>query len=159
MPKYFQYISYSRWVFYLWGMYLVFSEAIYQNENSLSKIGFGIYLMGISLAVGSLSNSEKFSKKDKKVFDSPRKMRMLSRWFLSGIIVFFVMGAFFISIQYINPTLAEIRANNYSNLGFGCFALALGMIFELKQLYNKKMIFQQIKKQKKDDNNDTNTDL
>jgi glycerol uptake facilitator-like aquaporin len=116
---------------------MVFSQIINYSKQSLSQIGFGIFLLGISMAVGSLSDSKNLSEKDKKTFEKPKKIKMLSRSILSGAIGFLVMSAFFISIKYINPSLNPMRADQYSNLGFGCIALSLGLIFELKQMYEK----------------------
>lgn len=68
MPKYFQYISYLQYLFHIFGAYFIFTESIFKTENSLSGIGYGVFLIGVGFAVGSLSNIEKISKKEKIYF-------------------------------------------------------------------------------------------
>ncbi len=143
MPKYFHYISHLRWVFYIWGMYLIFSQGYYQSEDSLSEIGLGIYMMGISLAVGSLSNTGKLSEREKKFFANPKKIKRYTFSILFGAGSSFLVGLFFILLETINPNLEALRAEQYANLGYGCWAMALGIVFELKQTYDKKLIYQQ----------------
>ena len=144
MPKYFHYISYLRWVFYIWGLFLIFSQGYYQSDESLGKIGLGIYLVGISLAVGSLADAGALSKKEKKTFGNRKRVKLITITMLSGAGITFVTGLLFILIDTINPNLEPLRAEQYANLGYGCWAMALGMIFELKQMFDRKSLYDRV---------------
>ena len=143
MPKYFHYISYLQYLFYLFGIYFIFTESIFKTENYLAGVGFGITLIGIGIAIGSLGNIENLSKKEKKIIDNPKKFKEHTRSLFVLSLLGLLASVFFLSIKFINTSVAPDIAADYTSLGYGSTALALGVFFELKQMYEKRLIYNQ----------------
>jgi len=144
MPKYFHYISYLQYLLYLFGLYFVFIESMirmFSAENYVSELGFGITLIGIGYGIGSLGNIDILSKKDREILDSPIQFKKHTKSLFLGTVVLLLISLIFISINIVNPQ--NPIAQQYSNLGYGCISFALGMFFELKQMYEKRLIYNQ----------------
>ncbi len=137
MLRFFNILSYLRWAFFAYGAFLVFYESLKGDNTSLSEIGFGIFLIGIGFAIGSFSVEKDFSKGERKLFSKPKRFQFQKNYLLIIGLLSMVIGFFFISIKYINPSLELMRADQYTNLGNGCIALGFGILFELKQFYER----------------------
>lgn len=141
--KYFNYISYSQWIFYIIGSYKVFTESLFRGENYLSEIGFGIFLIGIGMAVGSLSSIDKLSKQEKIYFSDPKKFSLKTRSIFVGVLLGLLVSLFFISIKFYTKSTDSGMIEQYTNLGYGCLSMSFGFIFELKQMHEKSVIYKQ----------------
>ncbi len=140
-PKYFHYISHLKWLFFIIGVYFASSASITRAENYLSGIGLGITLIGIGFAIGSLSDIEKLTKKEKKIVSNPKRFKKETKSLFAGTCLGLLASVFFFSIPFINQSLSKDITEGYANLGYGTVAFALGMFLELKQLYEKRLIF------------------
>ncbi|MFK5891233.1 MAG: hypothetical protein QM486_10950 [Flavobacteriaceae bacterium] len=141
IPKYFHYISHLKWLFFVIGVYFVSTESIIRDENYLSGIGLGITLIGIGFAIGSLSDIEKLTKKEKKIVSNPKRFKKETKSLFVGTCLGLLASVFFFLIPFINLSLYIDTTEGYTNLGYGTVAFALGMFLELKQLYEKRLIF------------------
>ncbi len=142
IPKYFHYISYLKWLFFVIGVYLTFTNSIMRPDDYLSGIGLGITLIGIGYAVGSLSDIEIISKKEKRIISDPKRFKKETISLFVMTCISFITSMFFFSVTLIiNKSLAKEVANGYTNLGYGTLAFSLGIFLELKQLYEKRLIY------------------
>lgn len=135
--KIFHYLSYTKWIFLIWGMLVAFPEFFNRTENLISNIGMGVFLCGISVGIGSLSDSSKLSKSNIRLFNKPKMLKMQSVFLLSIVFATLLTSTLFLLIPRINSDLEPTKAINYTNLGYGSLSLALGMLFELKQTNEK----------------------
>jgi len=81
-PKIFHRISHLKYLFFGIGLYFVFAESIIRAENYLSGIGLGITLIGLGFAIGSLSDIENLTKKEKKLFQIRKNSKKKQNLFL-----------------------------------------------------------------------------
>jgi len=138
--KFFHYLSYTSWIFYAWGIYTAFSAMWLEDTALISQIGFGVFLCGIALGLSSLSDSNKLSKFEIKTLSKAKYVKRQNVYVVITLCTTMVVGLFFLMIKYINPSLSPEKAIQYDNLAFGCMAMSLGMICELKQLQEKVRI-------------------
>lgn len=136
-PKFFHYISYLRIPFTLWGIFTVYYSAFMRSPDLVSDIGFGIFLCGLGLGFGGLSDSRRISKREKKTFLKPKKIKLLTVYFIVGVSSVNICGIVFLSLNFATDELTS----QYENLAYGCMALGLGMLCELKLFYDKYEYF------------------
>ncbi len=73
--KTFHYASLLKWLFFILGVYYTYSNGIIRSEDYLTRISMGITLIGIGYAIGSLSDIESISKKERKIISDLKKFK------------------------------------------------------------------------------------
>lgn len=138
MPKYFDYISYLAVIFSLAAMYLIFSGSIFRYDGFMNDVSLGAYFLGLAFILGSMGNLSKLSKKDLKLLENPKKFKGIVLYLkISATLAFFVC-IFFISLKFIVPNK---NTEIFYNLGMSLIPVAFGVLFELKQLYEKFLVY------------------
>ena len=105
-------------------------------KNLISIIGIIIFLVGIYLGLDSLSDMDKMSKNEMKLFNNIKYIKKLSFVVLSSIIITAIISLFFLSLKFIFPS--KPLFNDFFDLGLDCWALILGFLCLLKSIYDKK---------------------
>ena len=72
------YASYFKWVFIIAAIILIFYSLITLPENLISIIGIILFLLGIYLGLDSLSDMDKMSKKEMKLFSDIKRVKILT---------------------------------------------------------------------------------
>lgn len=141
MPKLFHYLSYSKWIFLVVGLFYAFGAQFINNESLFSNVGYSLYLMGIGLVLGSMTTTNKLSKGEIKSFSDPRKFKLAVIVFSVSIFLTICSALYLLLAQNIKPDISETIANSAVQVGQGALAFALGLLFELKLLFEKKEIY------------------
>lgn len=132
--RFFRYVSYTKWIFFVWAMIAMLLEVFDPTTKFVSTVGFSIFLMGIFLGLGSLHTSESLLKKSKKITKNNFKTSVL---FLLAVIAITVGNSIFLfSAQHVNPALKPHVVEQLHNVAYGTLSLALGMLCTLKQLFD-----------------------
>ena len=129
------YASYFKWAFIIAAIILIFYSLITLPENLISIIGIILFLLGIYLGLDSLSDMDKMSKKEMKLFSDIKRVKILSTIILSSIIITVIISLFFLSLKFIFPS--KPLFNDFFDLGLDCWALILGLLCLLKSIYDK----------------------
>ena len=75
MTKLFHRIHNLQYLFAILAIYYIFVGSILRQDNYMSEIGLGVFIMGISFAFGSMNDIRKISPKEEKLFFNPKKYR------------------------------------------------------------------------------------
>ena len=129
------YASYFKWAFLIASVILISYSLITLPKNLISIIGIIIFLVGIYLGLDSLSDMDKMSKKEMKLFSDIKRVKILSTIILSSTIITVIISLFFLSLKFIFPS--KPLFNEFFDLGLDCWALILGLLCVLKSIYDK----------------------
>ena len=129
------YASYFKWAFIIAAIILIFYSLIVLPENLISIIGIILFLLGIHMGLDSLSDMDKMSEKEMKLFSDIKRVKFLSIIILSSIIVTAIISLFFLSLKFIFPS--KPLFNEFFDLGLDCWAMILGLLCLLKSIYDK----------------------
>jgi|WetSurMetagenome_2_1015567.scaffolds.fasta_scaffold144654_2 hypothetical protein len=145
----FHYLSYARWIFFIWSMFLVVQAFLHPSLYALSNTGLAVFLMGLFLGFWGFSDIEKLSKRDKKNFAEPKSIKINSIVCLVSAGYCFIMGIYFMNIKLIRPAMEENIAIELQTVGYHCFALGFGILCYLKMLFDKYKYYKSLPEDKK----------
>ncbi len=137
----FHYLSYLRFVMYMWGSYIAFPELFNQSENIISNIGFGLFLFGIGLSLEGFKKSDDFTKMEIKRFANPK---LTKRVLLISFLMYcfaILTGVLFFNVGNIYSNASSEFISKFKELGYGSLALGIGGITIVKEQYNRLNAF------------------
>ncbi len=129
-------ISHLKWIFLIAQVILILYCFIALPENLISIIGIIIFLTGIQLGFESLSDIEKISAKERERFQSTRLAKKISVLLLTSIVILIIISSLFLSLKFLFP--GKQIFNEFFDLGLDCWALILGLLCQLKSVYDKE---------------------
>ncbi|MCX6564917.1 MAG: hypothetical protein NTW38_00585 [Candidatus Aminicenantes bacterium] len=147
----FHYLSHARWIFFIWAMFLIFTEYFNPSPHFLSNVGLAIFLMGLFLGFWGFSDIEKLSKREKKEFANPKGMkgiRIIRIFILIVAGYVFIQGIYFMNIKSIHPSIKENIAVEFKTVGYHCFALGFGFLCYLKLMFDKYKYYKSLPEDK-----------
>lgn len=141
-------ISHLKWVFLIAELFLIFYafKISSQSENLVATIGMIILVAGIQLGLESLSDITKMSKKEIKKYQVRKNVKIQSKYILSAIIFLAIISLLFFSLKFIGSKRNESIFNEFFNLGLNLWALILGLLCLLKNIYDKDNFVKSLKK-------------
>jgi len=142
--NFFHYLSHARWIFFIWSMFLVFSEYLHPSPHFLSNVGLAVFLMGLFLGFWGFIDIEKLSKTEKKEFSNPKSVIITSIICIVSAMFCFIVGIIFMNIKLIQPLIKENMAIEFKTTGYHCFALGFGIFCFLKMRFDKYKYFKSL---------------
>ncbi len=140
--KIFNYISYFRYVAYLWGAYVAFPEIIERTNNIIANVGFGLFLFGIGIALEGFKDSDrKFTKVEIKLYSNEKRIKrmiVVNSLFQCFAVLF---GVFCFNLNLFYPDVSVVILAQFRELGFGSLAAGIGGISLAKEQYNRFKAF------------------
>jgi len=126
-------LSHFRWLFLIWMIVLIAYIFISKPENPVSLVGTVIFISGIMMGFTSLSDTAKLTKKEKKDLANPKAVKNQYISLLTAAIIVVFVSALFLSVRFIFPLANESFKNDFTNLGYDCLVLLLGILCLFKQ--------------------------
>ncbi len=145
----FHYLSYAKWIFLVWAMFLMAQVFLHPGLYALSNTGLCVFLVGLFLGFMGFGDIEKLSKKDKKDFANPKSIKISAIVLLVVAGYIFVQGIYFMNIKSIRPAIKEDVAAELKNVGYNCFALGFGFLCYLKLIFEKYKYYQSLHEDKR----------
>ena len=105
-----------------------------------------ILVAGIQLGLESLSDITKMSKKEIKKYQERKNIKIQSKYILFAIIFLAIISLLFFSLKFIGSKRNESIFNDFFNLGLNLWALILGLLCLLKNIYDKDNFAKSLKK-------------
>ncbi|MCL3781987.1 hypothetical protein EMN47_16495 [Prolixibacteraceae bacterium JC049] len=137
MIRFFHYLQYLNWPFSFAAMYYIMTGSFV--SRNLDEVGLGVLFMGIAFGFSSLGDMTKISKKEEKLFNSPKKYRRTVNFITITGFLSILVTLFFISFRWIG---ANEHAEQLYQLGLNFSPLIIATFFSLKQLVDKKQYFE-----------------
>ncbi len=135
--RFFQYISYGKWIAWGWTLFLLTSIFLDLKHLAISNVGYAVFLAGTGLTLHSLYTPPGLIKKDLAFYKNPSFIKKIALFFALVIAVTIFNSITLISVKHINPLLKPEIADQLIGVGYGCISLALGLVCELKTLFDR----------------------
>ena len=141
-------ISHLKWVFLIAELFLIFYafKVSAQSEKLVATIGMIILVAGIQLGLESLSDITKMSKREIERYREQKNVKLRSKYILSAIIFLAIISLLFFSLKFIGSKKNESIFNEFFNLGLNLWALILGLLCLLKNIYDKDNFVRSLKR-------------
>lgn len=138
-------ISHFKWLFLFAEVILIIYCLVVLPENLISLIGIIIFITGIQLGLESLSDIEKISAKEIERIKTTTFINKIASILFSAIILLVIISTLFMSLKFVFPEGNTILFNSFFDLGLDCWALILGLLCQLKSIYDKESYVKSLK--------------
>lgn len=139
--KIFHALSHARWIFFFWAIYLMIQALAHPARFVLANTGLAVFLMGLFLGFLGFSDIEKLSRREKREFAKPKSMKLNITLFLTMAGFTFLMGIYFMGIDFLRPGMPEAVVLELKMVGYHCFALGFGFLCYLKLVFDKYRLY------------------
>lgn len=129
--QYFHYLSFLKYVFFVWGAYLFYPELFSQSENYISNMGMGIFFMGLGMCLDSLKKDDKLTTLEKKIFKNEKYYRSL--------IMIGSIGSFLVILG----SIFLLKFREVYDFALGMISFSIGLLSVAKQNYSKYLIYKE----------------
>lgn len=132
-------ISHLKWVFLLAEIYLIFYAFTIssQPENIVNTIGMLLLVAGIQLGLESLSDVKKMSQKEIKKYQERKNVKIQAKVIYFSILILAVISLLFFSLKFFGSERNKTMFNAFFSIGLNLWALILGLLCLLKNIYDK----------------------
>ncbi|RPH31438.1 MAG: hypothetical protein EHM93_13555 [Bacteroidales bacterium] len=133
------YLSYLKFVFFIWMMALtVYAYIIPPNKELIPITGNIMLLLGVFMGFEGLSDVERLSEREKKKLSNPKHVKRLSVILFIAFIGSIVLSLYFFFLKYIFKDINPDYLSDFKRLGSDCLVMGLGFLCLLKLLYDQE---------------------
>lgn len=132
-------ISHLKWFFLIGEVYFIFYAFTLssQPEKLIAAIGTLLLVAGIYLGLESLSDVSRMSEKEIGNFQAKQNIKVQAGYIYSAIIILAIFSLLFFSLKFLGSERNEIIFNAFFDIGLNIWALILGLLCLLKNIYDK----------------------
>jgi|GEM_PF-2133877 len=139
--RFFHYLSYLKYIFYGWGCVTALPELVRRSDRLLENIGFGVFLIGMGLALEGFQDSRLTAREIRQF----RQARWFRRAILFSTVSFCLavgVAVFLFLAWLVYPEMSAALYAKIREVGYGALAMGVGGLSMTKQKYDRFVTFQ-----------------